>query len=131
MVQNAVRLGNKNVVVVAQVPGAVLMPWVTQVQAILIPFYSGQESGNALADVLFGDVNPSAKLPITFPATETQVPANTTLRYPGVDNEAFYSEGLFVGYRWYIQQNQKPLFEFGHGLSYTQFKYNSYTVTIL
>ena len=89
---------------------------------------SGQEDGNAIADILFGDVNPSARLPITFPVTESEIPVNITSRYPGIDNHVIYSEGLTMGYRWYDANSIKPLFPFGHGLSYTTFKYNAAVV---
>ncbi|PRP81790.1 hypothetical protein PROFUN_10779 [Planoprotostelium fungivorum] len=105
------------------VAGAVVMPWHSKVKSIVVQFFPGQEVGNAVADVLFGDVNPSARLPVTFPISYDQVPAEKKTQYPGVDNEANYDEGLFVGYRWYDQKKQKPLYPFGHGLSYTRFKY--------
>lgn len=76
--------------------------------------------GNAIASILFGHVNPSGKLPITFPMTEDEIPVHTKRQYPGIDNNAYYTEGLLVGYRWYDAMNVKPLFPFGHGLSYPQ-----------
>jgi len=122
LVQGVVK-ANPNTVVVLHIPGAVLMPWIDAVPAVLSPLMPGQESGHAIASVLFGEVNPSAKLPITFPKTETQTYLKTPREYPGVDNEGSYSEKLLVGYRWYDAVNEKPLFPFGHGLSYTTFKY--------
>jgi len=125
---NAVVAAQPNTVVVIHGPGAVLMPWVDSVPAILTAFMPGQESGNAIASVLFGDVNPSAKLPVTFPRRENQVPANTTTRYPGINLQEQYSEKLLVGYRWYDAEDENPLFPFGHGLSYTTFEYNDLKV---
>jgi len=121
----AVAAAQPNTVVVIHSPGAVLVPWINSVPAAIAAFYPGEEAGNAIADVLFGDANPSGKLPITFPLTEDQVPANTTAQYPGINDEGSYSEGLFVGYRWYDRYNQDPAFPFGHGLSYTTFEYSN------
>ena len=75
------------------------------------------KKGNAIASILFGDVNPSGKLPLTFPLTDEQTCVNTTRQYPGINDEAYYSENLLVGYRWYDANNEDPLFPFGHGLS--------------
>jgi beta-glucosidase len=79
--------------------------------------------GNALADVLWGDVNPSGRLPLTFPASDAQTPLRTPAQYPGVDGVVSYSERLQVGYRWWDASSSAPLFPFGHGLSYTAFTY--------
>jgi beta-glucosidase len=105
------------------------MPWANQVAGILYAWYPGQENGNALAQVLFGDVNPSGKLPITIPASANQVSANTTAQFPGLLGHVSYSEGLQVGYRWYDANNLTPLFPFGFGLSYTTFGYSNLTVS--
>jgi beta-glucosidase len=86
-------------------------------------WYLGSEAGNALANVLTGDVNPSGKLPFTFPVQLSDVGAHKLGDYPGVDKEETYHEGIFVGYRWNEKNKIKPLFPFGHGLSYTQFTY--------
>jgi beta-glucosidase len=99
------------------------MPWVDQSKAILQCWFPGQEFGNSLADVLFGDVNPSGKLPTTFPKKLADTPAFST--YPGKDLQMDYEEGLFIGYRWYDRENIEPLFPFGHGLSYTTFEYTN------
>jgi len=120
---NAVAAANPKTVVVSKTGGPVLMPWVDKVPAILQAWYPGEEDGNAVADVLFGAFNPSAKLPITFPKKESDQPANTTAQYPGTDGTAHYSEGIFVGYRHYDAKKIAPLFPFGHGLSYTSFQY--------
>ncbi|KAL6059482.1 Thermostable beta-glucosidase B [Balamuthia mandrillaris] len=121
---------NNNTIVVVSTPGAILTsPWAKseRVPAILTNFMPGQEVGNAIADILFGDINPSAKLPLTFPNKENEQNM-TTNQYPGIppDNpiNANYTEGLFVGYRWYDQHNVTPAFPFGHGLSYTTFLYD-------
>jgi beta-glucosidase len=125
----SVAAANSRTVVVIKSGSPVLMPWVNNVPAILEAWYPGEEDGNAVAAVLFGDVNPSGKLPITFPKNLGDVPANTPAQYPGVNGIATYSEGVFVGYRHYDTQNIEPLFSFGHGLSYTTFSYQSLAIT--
>jgi beta-glucosidase len=120
----AVAAANPHTVVVLNTGGPVLMPWIDKVAGIIEAWYPGQEDGDAIAAVLFGDVNPSGHLPMTFPMSETQVPANTPQQYPGINNVAVYSEGLDVGYRWYDANNVTPLFPFGYGLSYTDFRYS-------
>ena len=97
------------------------MPWLNRVGAVLETWYGGQEQGHQIADVLLGHVNPSGKLPITFPQSRARSPISTKAQYPGVNNTATYSEGLQVGYRWYEAHNVAPLFPFGYGLSYTTF----------
>lgn len=126
---SSVAQAQPNTAVVVNTPGAILMPWLDQVQSVLVTFLPGQEDGNAAAAALFGQVNPSGKLPVTFPASDDQVPANTTTQYPGIDNEANYSEGILVGYRWYDALGLEPLFPFGHGLSYTTFNYSNLVIT--
>jgi len=125
----SVSAAQSNVIVVAKTPGAVLMPWIHKVPAILCALMPGQEYGNAIASILVGDVNPSGKLPVTFPMTQQQIPTNTQQQYPGINNQADYTEGLLVGYRWYDAHNIKPLFPFGHGLSYTTFNYSQIKAT--
>jgi beta-glucosidase len=120
---NAVAAANPKTVVVSKTGGPVLMPWVDKVPAILQAWYPGEEDGNAVADVLFGAFDPSAKLPVTFPKKESDQPANTTAQYPGTGGTAHYSEGILVGYRHYDARKIAPLFPFGHGLSYTSFRY--------
>ncbi|OLE21549.1 MAG: hypothetical protein AUG44_27250 [Actinobacteria bacterium 13_1_20CM_3_71_11] len=127
----AVVAANPHTVVVVNSGAPVLMPWVDSVPAVLEAWYPGEEDGNALAAILCGDVNPSGKLPVTFPRTETQTPVSTPDRWPGVNGTAHYSEGLQVGYRWYDAQGQDPLFPFGYGLSYTTFAFRHLTVTPL
>lgn len=124
---------NRNTIVVMKSGTATLMPWASSVPAILQAWYPGEEDGNAVAAVLFGDVNPSGKLPLTFPMQLSDLPANTTAQYPGVlvngVNTATYSEGVFVGYRHYDQANIAPLFPFGFGLSYTNFSFQNLAVS--
>lgn len=119
---------NENLVVVMISGNAVAMPWVKKVPAILQAWYLGSEAGRALAAVLTGDVNPSGKLPFTFPAALTEVGAHRLGDYPGTPRadgivDEVYQESLFVGYRWTDKQKLTPLFPFGHGLSYTTFEY--------
>jgi hypothetical protein len=101
----------------------VSLTWADQAQAVLLGWIPGQEAGNALADVLFGDVNPAGKLPITFARDAGDYPANTAQMYPGVNEQVLYTEGLEIGYRHFDSRNIQPLFPFGHGLSYTTFNY--------
>ncbi len=117
----AVAQANPRTVVVLHTASAVLMPWHNDVAAIVEAWYPGQQSGTAIARTLFGDVDPSGHLPVTFPADESQGPTTTPDRYPGINDIAQYSEGLDVGYRFYDQYQQQPLFPFGYGLSYTSF----------
>ncbi|KAJ4856762.1 fibronectin type III-like domain-containing protein [Trichoderma breve] len=116
----AVAAANPRTVVVNQSGSPVSMPWVDEVGAIIQAWYQGQEAGNALADVLFGLVCPSGKLPTTFPRRIEDTPAWPT--WPGENLRAVYAEGLYVGYKHYDQNRIEPLFPFGHGLSYTKFE---------
>jgi beta-glucosidase len=125
----SVAAANPHTVVVVDSGAPVLMPWVDSVPAILEAWYPGEEDGSALAGILFGDVNPSAKLPVTFPRAETQTPIAPPERWPGVNGTAHYSEALEVGYRWYDAQGQDPLFPFGFGLSYTTFAFRHLSVS--
>jgi len=118
---DAVATVNQHTVVVLKTGSAVLMPWVNNVSSVLEAWYPGEEDGNAVAAMLFGDVNPSGKLPLTFPKRMEDLPANTTAQYPGVGCEEHYSEGLLVGYRHFDASKITPLFPFGFGLSYTTF----------
>ncbi|HUJ34438.1 MAG TPA: glycoside hydrolase family 3 C-terminal domain-containing protein [Solirubrobacteraceae bacterium] len=119
----AVARANRNTIVVLNTGGPVLMPWLNNVQGVLETWYPGQQFGTAIAAVLFGDANPAGRLPVTFPAGNTQGPAPATqpIHYPGVNGIEDYDEGLDVGYRWYDATGQRPLFPFGYGLSYEQF----------
>ncbi|MDE3068083.1 MAG: glycoside hydrolase family 3 C-terminal domain-containing protein [Verrucomicrobiota bacterium] len=121
----AVAAANPHTVVVLRTGSAALMPWLDKVPAILEAWYPGEEDGHAVAAVLFGDVNPSGKLPLTFPKQLGDLPAHTPEQYPGVDGVAHYSEGIFVGYRHIDARDIEPLFPFGYGLSYTTFDYKN------
>ena len=118
-----VAAANPKTVVVLQTGSPAAMPWLEQVPAVLEGWFPGQECGNALADVLFGDVNPSGKLPQTFPVRLEDNPA--FINYPGENGHVRYGEGLFVGYRYYDAKEIAPLFPFGFGLSYTAFAYGN------
>jgi beta-glucosidase len=116
-----VAAANPNTVVVLQTGSPIAMPWLDKVAGVLQAWYPGQECGNAIADVLFGAVNPSGKLPQTFPARLEDNPAY--INYPGENGRVRYGEGIFVGYRYYEKKRVAPLFPFGFGLSYTSFAY--------
>ena len=115
---------NPRLAVVIVSGNAVAMPWVDNVNAIVEAWYCGSQSGVALADIIFGDVNPSGKLPITFPVRLEDNGAHALGAYDPTSTEAHYSEGIFVGYRWAQKKDIKPLFAFGYGLSYTTFSYS-------
>lgn len=129
--------------VVVNISGnAVAMPWAGKVKAIVQDWYLGSEAGNSLADVLSGDVNPSGKLPMSFPVRYEDNPVTAVAQYPGVHRDGvdpndkasahydeYYSEGIYVGYRWYDARKIKPAFAFGHGLSYTTFEYSDAKVS--
>ena len=123
----AVAKANPRTVVVLTTGAPVMMGWAGRVGGIVQAWFGGQEEGNALADVLFGDVNPSGKLPVTFPRAWEDTPVPGT--YPGREGKTEYSEGIFVGYRYYDREKKEVLFPFGHGLSYTQFSYGNVTVS--
>lgn len=131
----ALAKANKNLVVVNVSGNAVAMPWVEQVPAIVQAWFLGSEAGHSIASVLMGDVNPSGKLPFTFPASLDDVGAHKLGEYPGVLRndgtkiaDEKYNEGIFVGYRWADKEKTRPIFPFGHGLSYTTFKYGKATI---
>jgi beta-glucosidase len=113
---------NRNTIVVLDTGGPVLMPWLEHVRGVIEAWYPGQEDGNAIAAILYGDVNPAAKLPLTFPRSETAVPTASPKRWPGLNGVSTYEERLQVGYRWYDATKTAPLFPFGYGLSYTTFR---------
>jgi beta-glucosidase len=121
----AVARANPNTVVVVNAGAPVAMPWIDEVAAAVDVFYPGMEGGNAVARVLTGAVNPSGKLPATFPRRYQDNPA--FINHPGT-REVRYGEGIFVGYRYYDKKEIEPLFPFGHGLSYTSFAYSRLTV---
>jgi beta-glucosidase len=118
-----VAAANPNTIVVLNTGSPVEMPWIENVPAVLQLWYDSQEQGNALASVLFGKVNPSGKLPTTFPVRLQDNPAY--INYPGENGQVRYGEGIFVGYRYYDMKELAPLFPFGHGLSYTSFAYSN------
>jgi beta-glucosidase len=125
----AVAAANPHTTVVVDAGAPVAMPWLGAAGAVLDAWYPGQSNGTALADVLFGKVDPSGHLPVTFPASLSQVPASTPAQWPGVNGQVQYSEGLDVGYRWYDAKGLTPLFPFGFGLSYTRFRFSDLRVT--
>jgi beta-glucosidase len=118
---------NPRTVVILNTGSPVSMPWVEDVEGIIEAFFPGMENGNAIANVLFGKVNPSGKLPVTFPKRLQDSPAYINASYPGC-REVNYGEGIFVGYRYFDKVDIEPLFPFGHGLSYTRFKYGNPTL---
>jgi beta-glucosidase len=110
---------------VLETGGPVLTPWRSHVSGLLDAWYPGEQGGAAIARVLFGDVNPSGHLPVTFPQAEAEEPtAGDPQSYPGVANSETYKEGTFVGYRWFDARNLEPAFPFGFGLSYTSFSFS-------
>jgi beta-glucosidase len=127
----AVSAANPHTIVVLETGNPVSMPWLNNVRAVLAAWYPGQEGGQAIADILFGTVNPSGHLPITFPIDDAHT-MRPSLPNFGVEPTAHvsinYVEGADVGYRWYAKSGVKPLFAFGHGLSYSSFKYESLRV---
>ncbi len=143
---SAVAAANPNTVVVIESGGAVTMPWIESVSAVFEAWYPGNRGGEAVANLLFGRVNPSAKLPITFPRAEADMPHPTESTQPDgpktdvpglpgykVNQTKFdvhYDEGLKVGYKWYDAEHKEPLFPFGFGLSYTTFAYSQLKVQL-
>ena len=147
---DAVSAANRRTLIVLETGGPVLMPWIDRVPAVLQAWYPGQRGGEAIANILTGTVNPSGRLPITFPVTAEQAPRPVPAGLPELRDAEVrkaagdkstqgqaagvrpftvtYREGADVGYRWYASQRRKPLFPFGHGLSYTTFRYNKLTV---
>jgi beta-glucosidase len=127
----AVAAANPRTVVVLNTGAPVLMPWLSQIAGLVEAWYPGQDDGTAIAQVLFGQADPSGHLPVTFPASASETPVSTPQQFPGVNGQVDYSEGIDVGYRWYDQNNVTPLFPFGYGLSYTTFGYSDLRVTPL
>lgn len=124
LIEQVVRANPRTIVVLID-GGAVEMPWIDDVPAILQAWYPGMEGGDALAGIIFGDVNPSGKLPCTFPRKLEDSPAHAMGNFPGAKGVVQYAEGILVGYRWFDAKEIEPLFPFGFGLSYTQFKYSN------
>jgi beta-glucosidase len=134
----AVAAANPHTIVVLETGGPVLMPWLDKVGAVLEVWYPGGRGGPAIANLLTGRANPSGRLPVSFPAGIDQLPrpdivgAGANGERPPAGTRPLplaYKEGADVGYRWYARQKLKPLFPFGHGLSYSQFAYSDLTVT--
>ncbi|WP_059174241.1 glycoside hydrolase family 3 protein [Bacillus sp. FJAT-27445] len=146
LIDAVLKANAKNTAVILKTSGTVLMPWLDQVPAVLEAWFPGMEDGNAVANLLYGKVNPSGKLPMTFGATAREAAFATEKQYPGTRQDtgkpggpgpygngsnqmiAQYTEGLQMGYRWYEANNKKPVFPFGYGLSYTTFKYDALKV---
>ncbi|SCN70577.1 related to beta-glucosidase [Fusarium fujikuroi] len=124
---SAVASVNPNTIVVNQTGSPITMPWEDEVSAIVQAWYQGQEQGNCLADVLLGTVNPSGKLPITFPKRIEDTPPYDN--YPGENDVVYYGEGIYAGYRFYDHRKIEPLFPFGAGLSYTTFEYGNMLIS--
>jgi beta-glucosidase len=122
-----VAAANPRTIVVLNTGSPITMPWLASVAAVVQAWYPGQECGNAIADVLFGDTPPSGKLPQTFPVRLEDNPAY--LNFPGENGKVYYGEGLFVGYRYYEKKKIEPLFPFGFGLSYTTFSYGALSLS--
>jgi len=126
----AVAAANPHTIVVMETGGPVLMPWLDKAAAVMEAWYPGIQGGEAIAEVLYGDVNPSGRLPITFTAALDQTPRPVLDGLLNGSMRVNYNiEGSDVGYRWYARQNLTPLFAFGHGLSYTSFRYDNLRVT--
>jgi beta-glucosidase len=129
----AVAAANAKTVVVLETGGPVTMPWLAKVPAVLEAWYPGSEGGEAIAGVLFGEVNPSGHLPATFPASEAQLPRPALDGFPEVADRRFdvdYHEGAAVGYKWFDLKGLTPLFPFGHGLSYTEFSLSGLSAAV-
>jgi beta-glucosidase len=128
----AVLAANPRTIVVLQTGGAVLMPWLEGAPAVVAAWYGGQRGGDAIANVLFGAKEPGGRLPVTFPASEQQLPSPQLAGSGLPEGEPFavdYREGAAVGYRGFARRGLKPLFPFGFGLSYTTFRYGGLAVS--
>ncbi|EEU33850.1 glycoside hydrolase family 3 [Fusarium vanettenii 77-13-4] len=113
--------------VVLQTGSAVSMPWLGDIDSVLWPWYGGNEAGNAIADIVYGKVNPSGRLPITLPKRELDIAAN--LNFRSARTRTYYEEGIWVGYRHFNARGIEPMYPFGHGLSYTDFEYSQMAIT--
>ena len=123
-----VAAANPHTIVVINSGSPVVMPWLNSVAGVFENWYGGQETGAAMAALIFGTADPSGKLPVTFPGSLSQVPAQTTAQWPGTSTGVNFSEGVNIGYRWYQSQNITPAFPFGFGLSYTKFSFSNLNV---
>jgi beta-glucosidase len=129
---SAVAAANPNTIVLLEAGGPVLTPWQTQVKGLLDAWYPGESGGSAIAQVLFGDIDPSGHLPLTFPGAESQEPTyGDPSSYPGIGIDETHREGAFVGYRWFDAHGLTPAYPFGFGLSYTSFRYSGLRITRL
>lgn len=124
----AVLAANHNTAIVIQSGTPVTMPWVNSAPAILQAWYGGNETGNAIADILYGDVNPSGKLPLTFPVQIEDNPAY--LNFGSEKGRTLYGEDVYIGYRWYESVKRDVCFPFGHGLSYTHFTIDNLAIKV-
>ncbi len=128
LIRNTVELNPRTVVVVMAGSPIGMQEWIDGVHSVILPWYPGMEGGRAIANILFGDAEPSGRLPLTFPRRLSDSPAHSTgspRTYPGDEQKrVFYDEGIFVGYRWFDQRRIEPLFPFGYGMSYTEFSFN-------
>jgi beta-glucosidase len=125
LIEQVVKANPRTIVVLVSGPAIEPGPWLAQVPAVLQAHYSGMEGGDALARILFGDVNPSGKLTVTWQKQLADSPAHALDTYPGTNGTLYYKEGLLVGYRWFDAKNIEPMFPFGFGLSYTTFEYSN------
>jgi len=128
LIARVVEANPRTIVVIVAGSPVEMGSWLEQTPAVLLSWYGGSEAGNAIARTLFGAVNPSGKLPCTFPKQLADSPAHALGAYPGANGVEEYKEGLLVGYRWFDTKNIEPLFPFGHGLSYTTFNYSNLRV---
>ncbi len=125
----AVAAANPRTVVILETGAPVLTDWRASVPALLEAWYPGERGGSAIAKLLFGQADPAGRLPVTFPDSPSQLPtAGSSAKYPGLGVEEYYTEGLDVGYRWYLAHHFKPAFPFGYGLSYTRFRFSGLRV---
>lgn len=125
----ALAAANPNLAVLNISGNAVAMPWIESVPAVMQCWFIGSEAGNAIAQAVFGEVNPSGRLPFTFPVKLEDNSAHSVGEWPGDGVQVHYSEGIYVGYRWNDHKNIKALFPFGHGLSYTTFEYGEPSIS--
>jgi beta-glucosidase len=126
---SAVATANPHTVVVIDAGSPVLMRWLNHLASVIDAWYPGESNGAALAAVLFGTIDPSGHLPVTFPSSLSQMPASSPGEFPGTGGKVRYSEGIDVGYRYYELKGETPLFGFGYGLSYTSFRFGRLTLT--
>jgi beta-glucosidase len=128
LIQEMTAVNKKTIVVITSGGSVDMLRWVDHVPAVLEAWYSGQQGGTALAEVLFGDVNPSGRLPVTFERRWEDNPTHDSYYPDGNTKRVVYKEGIFVGYRGYEHAGTKPLFPFGFGLSYSSFKYSNLSI---